>query len=613
MLLVASTILLILVGALAFYFGRLFTVAEIDGGSTSIADTIQWSFHHVLDSGALIDTEHGRGYTYVTGIIITILGIVLTSILIGLISSSFMNRMERLRQGITAVQERDHILLLGWSLRALFIVRYFVTRKAPRKVVILSKVLPGDIDNALRQAGLNRSALPLVIRTGDPTVADELERVSIKNAGAIIVVSSHEESSRTVDVDATVIKTLMTIKSCFAGLERPNTVAEIADRAHRDVADVATGREIPYLVSHDIESRLLVQLCRYPGLGYVLAKIWGQSDLNLVLRSVSEFNGRTIAELTQGITGAAVIGLSWKETEANGEREALVLNPPADYELDDDDTLVLISSPRDTIRESAVNVIEEPVKLMSDEQHYVQCPQRLLILGYNETIEEVILEIDAHAIRGGEVHVLCSEQEIEKIELDTLSLKNTRVHYHKGDTWRRAPLISVDPSSFNVVLVLAEPESTESNNDAVTILTLLLLSDILGDGPKPKIICEINNNANRELIVPGLADDLIVSPEVISTQLARISEKPILSAVNRELSSVGGIELALHPVSDYSMSGDEVNYSQIQATAQANNETAIGVLDVAAGGKVTMYPAPGKTFPKYGDFQVIVLAHQIFG
>ena len=612
MLLFAGTVLLVLVGALAFHFGRLFTMAETEVGATSVMDAIRWSFNHALDTGTIVSLEYTHSFAFVTGIIITIMGVVFTSVLIGLISSSFIGRLDRLRQGVTAVRERDHVLLLGWSLRALSIVRYFVTRQARRKVVILSKVLPDDIDNALRQAGLNRSALPLVIRTGDPTVADELERVSVNDVGAIVVVSSTGESSKSADVDATVIKTLMTIKSYFADSELPKTVAEIVDRAHRDVAEVATGREIPYLVRRDIESRLLVQLCRYPGLGYVLAAIWGQSDLSVVLRPAAEFTGGTIAEVTQRIIGAAVIGVSWKEVDAGGQRDALVLNPPADYELEDDDMLVFISSPRDQIREMAGSVVTEPLERMSDERQYMQCPQRLLILGCNEAIDEVIVDYDAHAFRGGEVHVLCSERDIESIDLDTALLKNTQVHYHQGDTWRRAPLVAVDLNSFDVVLVLAEPERTGFNNDAITLLTLLLLNDIFGDGPRPKIICEINNDANRELIIPNLADDLLVGPEVISVQLARIAEEPLLGAVNKELSSAGGVELALHAISDYALSGDTVSYAWIQAAAQANNETAIGIFNAAASAKITMYPAPDTSYPQHGGFQVIVLAHQVF-
>jgi hypothetical protein len=259
-----------------------------------------------------------------------------------------------------------------------------------------------------------------------------------------------------------------------------------------------------------------------------------------------------------------------------------------------------------------VDVVEKPAKRPGDEQHYTQCPKRLLILGWNEAIDEVIVEYDSHAIGHGEVHILCSEAEIERIELDTSLLKNTTVQYYKGDTWRRAPLVAVDPGSFDVILVLAESEQADSNTDAVTILTLLLLRDILGDNPKPKIICDINNDDNRELILPGLADDLIVSPEVISIQLARISEEPLLGIVNRELSSAGGVELALHPIRDYGFSDDEVVYSQILAAALAYHETAIGILDTSIGGKVNMYPAPDTIYPQQGDFKVIVLAHQIF-
>ena len=611
MLLLAVSALVVFVGALAFHFGRLLVIAEVSGGATSLTEAMQWSLHHALERSTLSQADYEHNSLYLIGVVITVIGVVLSSILIGLISSSFTNRMNRLRLGVTDVGERDHILLLGWSLRAMAIVRYFVTRQNKRKVVILSSVLPDDIDGALRQAGLSRASMPLVIRTGDPTSVDELERVSIKDAGAIIAVSTPQGSAQSAEVDATVIKTLMTIKSYFADSTLPNIVAEIADRAHRDVADVATGQKIPYLVRRDVESRLLVQLCRYPGLGFILAKIWGHSDLNIVLKPVAEFAGRTVADLSQSITGAAFIGVSWREVEASGERDALVLNPPGDYELDEDDSLVLITSPRDTIRERTIKDQKDDPPYTKVQDKYMQCPKRLLILGCNEAIDEVIVEFDAHAFRGGEVHVLCNANEIENIDLDVDALKNVVVHYHAGDPWRRTPLAAVKPESFDVVLVLAEPERTGSTNDAATVLTLLLLNDVISAEERPTIICEINNNANRDLVVPDLADDVIVSPDVVSIQLARIAEEPLLGAVNKELSSAGGVELALYDVGDYAAGVDAVNYAAIKRAALANNETAVGVFNTLTD-EVTMYPAPDAMYSPEEGMQVIVLAHQVF-
>jgi Trk K+ transport system NAD-binding subunit len=609
-LLLTGTISLVLLGGLVLHLAQLFAMSKIESDAEKLPDSIQQSLNYVLDPNTIVTTDYKNPSVYAAGIIITLLGIIFTSALIGLISSSLIDRMARLRQGVTMVKERDHILLLGWSLRALSIVRYFTTRKSHCKVVILSSVLPDDIDVALRSVGLNRSKLPLVIRTGDSTVTSELERVSIKNAAAIIVVSSTSESLKSADVDAAVIKTLMTIKSYFSNSPMPNTVAEIADRAHRDVADVATGQTIPYLIRNDIESRLLVQLCRYPGLGYVLAEIWGYSDLNIELCPVSDFTGRTITRVAQNIVGAAVIGVCWKEPDGEGTRDAIVLNPPADYELEHDDMLILISSMKDRVKEiSAKHTETAPIQRMSAEQQYLQYPRRLLILGYNEAIDEVISEYDIQAFRGGEIHLLCGASEIAGIDLDPSQLTNTQLVIHEGDTWRREPLSSVDPASFDAILVLAEPESTGENNDAITVLTLLLLNDIFGNEPRPNIICQISNNSNRALIVPALADDLIVSPDVISIPLARISEEPLLGRINKELSSLGGVELALRAISDYALGEGDMSYARLQAAAYTNNETAIGIL---TAGKVEMYPASDRIFPQDGDFKVIVLAHQIF-
>jgi hypothetical protein len=503
-LLLAAAILLIVVGGLAFQYGRLVMLADLDGSTLSLLEALDWSFMHMLDPGTLAAEEYDHRFLYVSGILITLLGIIITSTLIGLISSSLTDRMESLRQGVTAVRERDHILLLGWSMQALSIVQYFMTRNTRRTVVILSKVLPDDIDLSLRRVGLQRSKLPLVIRTGDSTVADELDRVAVKNAAAIIVVGAPDDSSNSADVDATVLKTIMTIKSHLATTEMPNMVAEISDRAHRDVADVATGNKIPYLIRRDIESRLLVQLCRYPGLGYVFGTLWGDSDFKITLSPARDFSGTTFAEVTQKVEGAAVIGISWKESDEGEERDAIVLNPPADYDLDSDDNLILVTSSNDRVSETHGETPVNCVERMSNDRRYGQYPRRLLILGCNGSIDEILIEYDTYAFRGGEVHILASEGQIDGIDLDVATLSNTAVHYHKGDTRRRDALVSMDLYSFDVIMVLAELEHTGTNDDAVTILTLLLLNGILSERPRHLIIFVIKKNAYRDLFVPDL-------------------------------------------------------------------------------------------------------------
>jgi hypothetical protein len=172
--------------------------------------------------------------------------------------------------------------------------------------------------------------------------------------------------------------------------------------------------------------------------------------------------------------------------------------------------------------------------------------------------------------------------------------------------------MAMDLNSFDAIMVLAEPEQSGANDDAATVLTLLLLSDIFGNGQRPKIICEINNESNHDLIIPDLADDLIVSSEVISVQLARISEEPLLGAINKELFSAGGIELALRTLGEYGISREHVSYGELQAAAQANHETAVGTLKSNAAEPVTMYPLPDTRYSRNDEFQLIVLAHQVF-
>ena len=94
-----------------------------------------------------------------------------------------------------------------------------------------------------------------------------------------------------------------------------------------------------------------------------------------------------------------------------GERRVAVLNPEPDYDLGEDDELIFLAESRKQLR--------TPLETASDEESgasiaHFENPkmQRVLILGWNENIGQIVEEIDGHANEPVDV-AIASAQTVE--------------------------------------------------------------------------------------------------------------------------------------------------------------------------------------------------------
>jgi hypothetical protein len=170
------------------------------------------------------------------------------------------------------------------------------------------------------------------------------------------------------------------------------------------------------------------------------------------------------------------------------------------------------------------------------------------------------------------------------------------------------------------VIVLADESWGETDPDARTILTLLQIADMAARSkPRdvPHIVVELLDAGNRELLAGTPAGDIIVSPEIVSLQLAQVSRNPLLGAVYRELLSAGGMECSLQPASRYVALDEPCTFRDVMIRAQEFLETAIGVSvgsEGDGGRRPLVYLNPDKDarFVFTADDAVIVLAQQVY-
>jgi hypothetical protein len=106
-----------------------------------------------------------------------------------------------------------------------------------------------------------------------------------------------------------------------------------------------------------------------------------------------------------------------------------------------------------------------------------------------------------------------------------------------------------------------------------------------------------------------VARDIIVSPEMVSLQLAQISRDPVLGSIYRELLSAGGIEVGLQAARRYVAVGEPCRFDEIVAAAQRFTEVAVGV---RAAGQIVLNPSKGSEWVLGDEDRVVVMAQQLY-
>lgn len=586
---------------------------DIDGG---LLDTAWWSLKHVIDPGAFAEDYGAPWPVLAIAFLLSVTGLGMLGVFIAFITNSVQRGLEMARKGNMPVIESGHILLLGWSKKVASILDFLSRSGGRRKVVLLSPLEIGAMQDALKLHLKPWRNLDIVLRSGETNSLAELERVGLATAGSVIRVAAASDAAAARESDIETIKTLMLISGYEGWVERkPTMVAEITQKRNVEIANIAASRSVPLVSTSEIVSKIIVQAARQPGVSSVYGEIFSFEGNTVFVSDCPEAAGREFSEVAHWYADAIPIGIAWED----GDRMAAALNPEADYELVADEKLILLS-PGDKVDFDAARGPDSG-EFSGDGVKRTQRLGRLLILGWNDNIDEILSELDAHVTGDAVVTVLAAfEEETAREILDASlphDLKNLTVDYRQGSSINRRMLESLSPDSYDVIITLADQSHGEEDPDARSIMSLLLLTDIARTVKLPHVVAEIHDGSNAPLVDTTLAGDVIVTPEMVSLQLAQISRHPVLGSIYYELLSAGGIECRLHPASRYVWAGETVTFDHLTSAAQRFTEVALGVRkrSEGPGGSASgLYLNPAKDSRwvlEEGD-SVVVLAQQLY-
>ena len=614
LLLLVLVVTVTLIGMTAIFFG-LFSEEntnisgiphDIDRG---LWDSLWWSLNQVLPLRGFERMYHATAPVLVYAFFLSLMGLVVFSVLISLINNTMLGRIEALRRGETPVLERNHVLVLGWNNKVFSVLRQLARLEPGTKVVILAPREIHYMREELRVAGIQREQMTIILRSGIPSNRNELERVALDHASSVIILSTDADDSESIKS-----MVLLAARDDWPG-KAPTLTSEIAHESNYELAKIASRDRLQIVSSAKVISKVIVQAIRNPGLSSIYNELFSPEGNSIYVQQLPECTDVAIEDIAYRITDAIAIGITWEKHQDGNLRYATALNPEPDYEMAGDEQLVLLA--RGLPVHYVASTGGHQSQLAREGGGHTRVPRRVLLIGWTDMIHDILLELNAHALQGTRISILSGKNpEDARLSIEQhqeAAFQNLGLEFIEGDAAAAAVYADMDLDSYQSIVVLADDWGDKGDVDTRTLRILLRLSDLRKYASDPAhTVVELMDEANHDLIAGLGVDDVVISPGVVSAQLAQIARQEVLGPIYRELLSAGGVEISLRPAGDYVALDTDCHYDDLIYAAQQKLEIALGMRLAHNNGEVLLNPSRNKTWRLGEKDQVIVLAQQLY-
>jgi Trk K+ transport system NAD-binding subunit len=549
----------------------------------------------IVDPGAVGEDRDWTSRVF--DLVITLVGLLLASALVGVVVSGIDGRVRELRRGRSPVIEKDHLLILGWSSRIVVLVSETLVGDSEKVIVILAPRERVEMEDELAQRVGSRELSRVICRSGNPASQADLAMAAVDRAASIAILVGDDTTS-----DAEVLKTVLALMVEDPALLRP-IVVEVNSRKTSDaIARVSDGRVIT-IHGDEAVARVVAQACRQAGLSLVFRQLTSYEGCDLYFAPADDLQGRTFQEALLSYS-SAVIGVRRRDGRVHVRPEFGMLLEPGDS------VISVAHNRHDThfigYPDSHLVLTTSPPKPPDWNR------QNLLIIGWNGIGTILLDHLDGFLGTGSTVTVIAdpaltpSAAQIEHRPSVHLEMHFTPSGDETLDTQRLLASGGID-----AILVLGYRDAiSTSEADARTILTLLSLRRLLEGRPsRPRIIAELIDSADMDLIRVASPDDLIVSDSLSATIMGQLADRPELAHVFGDLFSYFGSAIFIRPVS-YFFEPDTRTWLETVAQVATVGEIAIGMRVAASenAGDVTLSPAKDEVIHFTRDHQIVVVA-----
>lgn len=563
----------------------LFPAGLAEGMGRDFLRQVYVIFLAMTDPGNMAQDTDSSAWYKASTVLGGLAGVIIFSGLIAFVTTSLDQLLASLKKGHSRVIEEGHTLILGWNDRILEILHELVLANESEPdacVVIMAEEDKEEMDDFLALHLPDTRTTRVVTRSGGVSSLVNLRIAAVDTCRSVVVLAHCSDAAPAQEKaasDARVIKTLLGLHSIRSGEHQVDVVAEIFKKRNRRIAREISPR-VAAINAEEVLAKILVQTSRSVGLSVVYSEIMSFDGSEMYFFR-ADWGGRTFGQIQFFFPDGVPLGVR----SGSGQ---VVLNPPAHRVLEEDDHLLLLAQDDSTIRLSGQPVATpEPLELR--DRRLTKEVERELIIGWNPRVPNVLREYADYVLDGSCIDLLIKSppEEVRKlIPLLRKRLPNIRIRLIDGDPMNPATLTAVKPFTYDNVIVMSHGDVSEDAEgiDSETIVILLLLRQIFDEQALDSMVCEtkliseVLDTGNQELVARAGVNDFIISNRVVSKLLAQISEEPDIRRVYDDLFSEEGSEIYLKPASVY-LEGlpREVTYADLMGLAQKRGEVCLGI------------------------------------
>jgi len=278
--------------------------------------------------------------------------------------------------------------------------------------------------------------------------------------------------------------------------------------------------------------------------------------------------------------------------------------------------------------DSTIDFVKEPVATPKDfpyvHKGLEKRMERELVLGWHGIAKILVREYTEYLLEGSRIDIVVNHPsltistEIQKLQQDNPSL---RIHLIDKNPLSLEDLDMLKPFGYDNVIILSQSEEDFSpeRTDSETMVILLLLRKILKDSAirekKTKLITQVLNSENQELITQTNVDDFIISNKLITMIFAQLSEEPRIKQLYDDIFEEDGSEIYLKPASLYFESFPvRVTFADLIGQVCKRDEICLGVRRIMHHDNpeknfgVKLNPPKDQVFNLSADDSLVVLA-----
>mmetsp|Transcript_80633 Transcript_80633/g.261275 ORF Transcript_80633/g.261275 Transcript_80633/m.261275 type:complete len:798 (+) Transcript_80633:120-2513(+) len=493
------------------------------------------------------------------GIMVTVCGMVILSLLFGIVSEIFASKMAEAKTGLMKVVEGGHCVILGCTDCTRCLIEELAKAKESNgggTFVILAPGSKEELEHMFLSSHTDLRGSRVIIRSGNPVYVRDLEKVSVQSASQVVVLADSDCSPE--EADAKTIRTLLALK----GQNWPpkgRLIVQCANPANRHLLEKLYKADV--VVVGNIVTKLMAQSSNQPGLANVFSMMLGFDGDEFYSKEWPELVGMSFKQVVFRFPEAVVLGVF----TADGE---CILNPGWDYQVqvgdhlvvlaEDDDAYTFNKDPYywkegvDTPRRRAF--VKQPTLHAQLGNVQDDHPSKVLIIGWNDNIGPLLNNLDGMVGDGSTVRIYSPEPEADrKAAIENLaqqwapgagfaSFTITHAEVDDDVVSSQVELKVLRHQDYDKVFVLTEGNDRDSGDQrTVAILTQLQnIHDMLPESEKTRRFCpvvEMCEDSTKEHLKLCNLTNVIHSSSLVSQALAAVTEDAKVNGIYADLMS----------------------------------------------------------------------------